>query len=130
MGKPPKAVLAPRPAPDPAAIEAFISGKAVQPAAAPAPRPEPVIAPEPPRPPPAAYAPQPSPPPVRAYPAPAASPKRTVIRRKDGRELYRTTIYLEPELAQRVGIFAVKQGVDQTEVIKAALGEYLARRGG
>jgi hypothetical protein len=128
VGKPPKAVLAPRPAPDPAAIEAFISGKAVQPAAAPAPRPEPVLAPEPPRPPPIAYAPQS--PPVRAYPVPAAAPKRTVIRRKDGRELYRTTIYLTPELAQRMGIFAVKQGVDQTEIIKAALGEYLARHGG
>ena len=133
MGKPPKAVLAPRPAPDPAAIEAFISGKAVQPAAAPAPapRPEPEIAPElprPPAPPPIAYA--PAPPPVRPYPAPAATPRRTVIKRKDGRELYRTTIYLEPELAQRMGIFAVKQGVDQTEIIKAALGEYLARHGG
>jgi hypothetical protein len=52
-----------------------------------------------------------------------------VIRRKDGRELYRTTIYLEPELAQRTGIFAVKQGIDQTDVIKAALSDYLARHG-
>lgn len=120
MGKPPKAILAPRSAPDPAAIEAFISGKAVQPAA---PRPEPTAAPMPPA--------QPAPPQV-AYvpPAPAAVPKRTVIRRKDGRELYRTTIYLEPELAQRMGIFAVRQGVDQTDVLKAALGEYLARHGG
>lgn len=130
MGKPPKAVLAPRSAPDPAAIEAFITGKAVQPAA---PRPEPATAPEPPAPPPpprVAYQPPPVAAPPVSYGAPATAPKRTVIRRKDGRELYRTTIYLEPELAQRTGIFAVRQGVDQTEIIKAALGEYLARHGG
>lgn len=117
MAKPPKAVLAPRPAPDPAAIEAFISGKAI-PAPEAAPATAPRVAPPPPSPP---------PPPVAPV---SAAPKRTVIRRKDGRELYRTTIYLEPELAQRTGIFAVKQGVDQTEIIKAALTEYLARHGG
>jgi hypothetical protein len=110
MGKPPKAVLSPRSAPDPAAVEAFLAGKPLH-----APT-EPV--------PPTTYPPLPAPPPT------TAAPRRTVIRRKDGRELYRTTIYLEPELAQRMGIFAVKQGVDQTEVIKAALGEYLARHGG
>ncbi len=103
MAKPPKAVLAPRQAPDPAAVEAFIGGK-------------PASAPEP-------------PPATTAAPQGAAQPKRTVIRRKDGRELYRTTIYLEPELAQRTGIFAVKQGIDQTDVIKAALSDYLARHG-
>ena len=104
MAKPPKAVLSPRSAPDPAAVEAFISGK-------PASAPEPPLA-------------------TTAPPAQGtAQPKRTVIRRKDGRELYRTTIYLEPELAQRTGIFAVKQGIDQTDVIKAALSDYLARHG-
>jgi hypothetical protein len=112
--KPPKAVLAPRPAPDQAAIEAFISGKPVADAAPSAP---------------AAATPRVAPPPPPIALASAAQ-KRTVIRRKDGRELYRTTIYLEPELAQRMGIFAVKQGVDQTEIIKAALTEYLARNGG
>ncbi len=100
MGKPPKAVLSPRPAPDPAAVEAFIGGK-----------PEPAPA-------------------ARASPLQVVQPKRTVIRRKDGRELYRTTIYLEPDLAQRTRIFAVKQGVDQTDVIKAALSDYLDRHGG
>jgi hypothetical protein len=115
MAKPPKAVLAPRAAPDPAAIEAFLAGKPVPSSAATA---SPPVAPPAPPPPSA---------PVSAAPA---TPKRTVIRRKDGRELFRTTIYLEPELAQRMGIFAVKQGVDQTEVIKAALTEYLARQGG
>lgn len=121
MPKPPKAVLAPRPAPDPAAIEAFISGKPLPAAevAPPPPAPAPRIAPPPP----------PPPAPIALGPA-SPAPKRTVIRRKDGRELYRTTIYLEPELAQRTGIFAVKQGVDQTEIIKAALTEYLARHGG
>jgi len=118
--KPPKAVLAPRPAPDQAAIEAFISGKPVAETAPSAPAAAtPRVAPPPP---PAA-----PPPPIALAPA---AQKRTVIRRKDGRELYRTTIYLEPELAQRTGIFAVKQGVDQTEIIKAALSEYLARNGG
>lgn len=109
MSKPPKAVLAPRPAPDRAAIEAFIAGKAT---------PAPIAA---------------AAPPVAPAAPPAAEPppatKRTVIRRKDGRELFRSTIYLEPELAQRMGIFAVKQGVDQTEIIKAALAEYLSRHG-
>ena len=118
MAKPPKAVLAPRAAPDPAAIEAFLAGKPV---------PSPAAAASPPLPPVAPPAPPPPSAPVSAAPA---TPKRTVIRRKDGRELFRTTIYLEPELAQRMGIFAVKQGVDQTEVIKAALTEYLARQGG
>lgn len=113
MSKPPKAVLAPRPAPDRAAIEAFIAGKAT---------PAPIAtAPVAPAAPPAA-----EPPP--APPTPTTT-KRTVIRRKDGRELFRSTIYLEPELAQRMGIFAVKQGVDQTEIIKAALAEYLSRHG-
>lgn len=115
MSKPPKAVLAPRPAPDRAAIEAFIAGKAT---------PAPVAAAAPPVAPAATPAAEPPP----APPAPTTT-KRTVIRRKDGRELFRSTIYLEPELAQRMGIFAVKQGVDQTEIIKAALAEYLSRHG-
>lgn len=132
MGKPPKAILAPRAAPDPAAIEAFIAGKT-----APAPTaPVPVVHAAPPAPPAAPRVePRPPPPPAEPPPPPSYSAatggqKRTVIRRKDGRELFRTTIYLDPELAQRMGIFAVKQGVDQTEVIKAALAEYLSRHGG
>jgi hypothetical protein len=110
MAKPPKAVLAPRHAPD-AAIEAFISGQAVREAPSVTPRPAPAL-------------------PAVALSAPATAAKRTVIRRKDGRELYRTTIYLEPELAQRTSLFAVTQGVDQSELIQAALTEYLSRHSG
>jgi hypothetical protein len=116
MGKPPKAVLSPRPAPDPAAVEAYISGKPILAPAATEPEPPTRIASQ-------TAAPHP-------LPQAAAQTKRTVIRRKDGRELYRTTIYLEPELAQRAGIFALKQGIDQTDVIKAALSDYLTRHGG
>lgn len=115
MGKPPKAVLAPRSAPDPAAIEAFIAGKAAPAPAATAAAPH--------------VAPPAAPPPPAPEPPAPTSTKRTVIRRKDGRELLRSTIYLEPKLAQRMGIFAVKQGVDQTDIIKAALSEYLSRHG-
>jgi hypothetical protein len=52
---------------------------------------------------------------------------RVVLERADGRRLRRTTIYMDFALAERVGVYAVRRGLDQTDVIKAALEEYLTR---
>lgn len=88
----PRASLKPRRAPDPAAVDAFVSGK-------PAPK-----------------------------PAPSRREGRAVLVRKDGRQVRRTTIYMEVELAKRVGIHAVERGIDQTQIIQEALEEYLSKR--
>lgn len=53
---------------------------------------------------------------------------RVVLVRQDGRQVRRTTIYMEVELAKRVGIHAVERGVDKTQIIQEALEEYLAKR--
>jgi len=99
----PRAVLGPRPAPDPAAVEAFVSGRAE-------------VAPAP-----STQAPK--------HTGAQASGGRVVHVRKDGRQLRRTTIYMPVELATRVGVFAVTRGVDQTDVIREALEGYLTTRG-
>jgi hypothetical protein len=99
----PKAVLGPRLAPDPAAVEAFVSGRA-----------EIASAPSVPAP---------------SHTSAQAPGGRVVHVRKDGRQLRRTTIYMPVGLATRVGVFAVTRGVDQTDVIREALEGYLATRG-
>lgn len=88
----PRAALKPRRAPDPAAVDAFVTGKS-------------------------------APQPTRSRPE-----GRAVLVRKDGRQVRRTTIYMEVELAKRVGIHAVERGVDQTQIIQEALEEYLSKR--
>jgi hypothetical protein len=88
----PRAALKPRRAPDPAAVDAFVSG-------------------------------QPAPKPARSR-----REGRAVLVRKDGRQVRRTTIYMEVELAKRVGIHAVERGIDQTQIIQEALEEYLGKR--
>lgn len=88
------APLKPRRAPDPEAMDAFISGKS----------------------------------PGR-HPDSTPPEGRAVIERKDGRKLRRTTVYMEIDLAKRVGVHAVLRGVDQTQIIKEALLEYLAKHG-
>jgi len=89
-----RAPLKPRRAPDPIAVDAFISGKSKG---------------------------------RRPHSAPPEG--RTVIERKDGRMLRRTTVYMEVDLAKRVGVHAVMRGVDQTQIIKEALLEYLEKHG-
>ena len=88
----PRAALKPRRAPDPAAVDAFVSGKS---------------APEQTR---------------------SRREGRAVLERKDGRLVRRTTVYMEVELAKRVGIHAVERGIDQTQIIQEALIEYLDKR--
>jgi hypothetical protein len=57
------------------------------------------------------------------------SPKpRKVIERKDGRQLRRTTAYLDVSLARRVSVYAANNDVDQTAIIKAALIEWLEKQ--
>ena len=66
---------------------------------------------------------------VEAKPAatePVTVPRRrTIVKRKDGRSLYRTTVYLAPELGQKLAIRCVTENCTQSELIAAALREYL-----
>lgn len=105
MPKLPKAKLAPRKAPDPSAVEAFIAGK---PAPSTNDRAD-------------------SPP---IAPAPALESGRKVIERKDGRQLRRTTIYLEASLARRISVYAATHDMDQSTIIRAAVESWLTQHSG
>ncbi len=56
--------------------------------------------------------------------------KRTVVQRRDGRTLHRTTVYMSPELSKRVGRYCFDAEIDLSEVVGRALEEYLERTGG
>lgn len=51
-------------------------------------------------------------------------------RPQDWRQLRRTTVYLEVELARRVNVYAAHHDLEQTAIIKAALEDCLERHGG
>ena len=58
--------------------------------------------------------------------APAVRRTRAVIRRKDGRELRRLTIYLPPDLARRLGVYAASTDTDVSDAVAAITGAFLA----
>jgi len=60
-------------------------------------------------------------------PTPAAKRSRSVLTRKDGRELKRTTIYLPVALAKRVAIRCAEDDRELSDVITEALGQWLGR---
>lgn len=52
---------------------------------------------------------------------PGAQTSRKVLVRKDGRELRRTTVYLQPDLARWLAVRAAETERDQSEIINEAL---------
>lgn len=61
-----------------------------------------------------------------AFPAPTG---RRVHERKDGRQVRRTTILMQLELARRLDLYAAQHGIDKTAVLHAALEQWLSKRG-
>lgn len=105
---------------DPAAAEAFLSGKSY-----PVPTEVPALA----IPGEAASAvPAMSEAPAMASVAGAPSHGRKVHERKDGRRVRRTTILMREELAHRLDVFAAHHGIDKTAVHEAALEAWLVTR--
>ncbi len=51
--------------------------------------------------------------------------KRGVVRRKDGSEFKRTTIYLRVELARKLAVYCAQTDRDMSEVIDEALEKIL-----
>lgn len=52
---------------------------------------------------------------------------RGIIERKGGRVRRRMTVYLSPELARDLGMHAVGQGADVSDLIEEAVSAYLTR---
>jgi len=50
-----------------------------------------------------------------------------LVKRKDGRTRRRTTVYFPPDLATRLAVHCATAGVDLSDVVTAAVTEYLAR---
>ncbi len=53
--------------------------------------------------------------------------RRPVLRRQDGRELRKMTLYLTPDVASALAIRAAQSGLDMSEIVNSALEEWLAR---
>jgi|HubBroStandDraft_1064217.scaffolds.fasta_scaffold277526_2 hypothetical protein len=51
--------------------------------------------------------------------------QRGVVRRKDGTEVKRTTIYLPPPLAKKLAIYCATNDLEMSDVITVALEKYL-----
>jgi hypothetical protein len=57
-------------------------------------------------------------------------PRRSFITRSDGRELRRMTVYLPPELARRLAVYAAKTDSDISAAIASICDDFLARADG
>lgn len=64
------------------------------------------------------------------FPQPSLPPSRSIVKRTGGRELRRMTIYLEPELAQRLKVASFEQGREMSAIIQEALLKHLSRKPG
>jgi len=67
---------------------------------------------------------------IAGKPASAATSGGKILARQDGRQLVRKTIYLEPDLDQRLRMRAAAERRKESEMMAEALEEWLARRGG
>jgi hypothetical protein len=72
---------------------------------------------------------QPAKPPSAPKQAPkpldAQTPKRSSIKRQDGRELRKMTLYLKPDLARALAVKAAETGEDMSQIVSDALGAWL-----
>jgi len=108
--KPVVALRKPPPAVDPAAAEHFVNtGAAAAPSKAPAP------------------ASKASAGKVLASTVRGSGRRRSVITRADGRELRRMTVYLSPDLARRLAVYAAKSDTDVSAAIADICEDFLAR---
>lgn len=53
-----------------------------------------------------------------------------IVERKNKPARHKSTVYMPPELARRLKIFAVTEGLEISEVVTAAVAEHLETRGG
>lgn len=53
--------------------------------------------------------------------------KRSTLKRRDGRELRKMTLYLQPELGRRLAVRSAETGADMSEIVSLALDAYLNR---
>lgn len=60
-------------------------------------------------------------------PSSAQTSRRPVLRRQDGRELRKMTIYLTPDVAKSLAVRSAQSGLDMSEIVNSALEEWLAR---
>lgn len=60
-------------------------------------------------------------------PSSVQTSRRPVLRRQDGRELRKMTLYLTPDVASALAIRAAQSGLDMSEIVNSALEEWLAR---
>ena len=51
----------------------------------------------------------------------AQTPKRLTLKRQDGRELRKMTLYLQPDLARRLAVRSAETGADMSEIVALAL---------
>lgn len=68
---------------------------------------------------------------VAARPQPSPTGRRrakSIVVRTDGRELARKTVYLPPELARRLAIYAAETETDVSGVIAEICGQFLDSR--
>jgi hypothetical protein len=52
---------------------------------------------------------------------------KSVVRRKDGRELRRTTIYLPTDLARQLAVYCAERDSEMSDVIAAAVRGWISR---
>ena len=58
-------------------------------------------------------------------PSSAQASRRPVLRRQDGRELRKMTIYLSPDVAQQLAVSSAQTGMDMSEIVNSALESWL-----
>jgi hypothetical protein len=67
-------------------------------------------------------------PPPKAAPRTKSAPSgnRKTLQRADGRQLRKLTLYMDPELAQRLAVFCAQAERDLSDVTQEAVGNFLA----